>query len=172
MIRSFDGRRPQIHKDAFVHDSAEVIGQVLLAKGVSVWPMVVIRGDDNRIEIGERSNIQDATVVHCRDTHPTIIGKGVTVGHGVILHGCRIGDRCLIGMGAIVMESEIGPECIIGAGAMVPKGLKVPARSLVLGFPAKVARPLKPAELKELAWSEKAYLKKAQVHKKTSRVLF
>ena len=103
MIRSFSGRTPKIHPKAFVHDAAEIIGKVTLDAEASVFPGCVLRGDIDEIRIGARTNIQDQTVIHTRAGSPTIVGKGVTVGHRAILHGCRIGDRALIGMGAIVM---------------------------------------------------------------------
>ncbi|MFI5351015.1 MAG: gamma carbonic anhydrase family protein [Elusimicrobiota bacterium] len=172
MIRSFDGTSPKLHPTAFVHDSAEVIGRVALGEGASVWPGCVLRGDIDRIVIGAGSNVQDLTVIHTRDGHPTIVGKGVTVGHRAILHGCRIGDRTLIGMGAIIMEASVGPRCVIGAGALITAGMKIPAESLVLGAPAKVRRKLTAAELRELAASERMYRSLAKRHAKSERVVF
>ena len=172
MIRSFDGTSPKLHPTAFVHDSAEVIGRVALGEGASVWPGCVLRGDIDKIVIGAGSNVQDLTVIHTRDGHPTIVGKGVTVGHRAILHGCRIGDRTLIGMGAIIMEASVGPRCVIGAGALITAGMKIPAGSLVLGAPAKVRRKLTAAELRELASSERMYRSLAKRHAKTERVVF
>ena len=172
MIRSFDGDRPKLHPTAFVHDSAELIGRVTLDEGSSVWPGCVLRGDIDRIVIGAGSNVQDLTVIHTRDGHPTIVGKGVTVGHRAILHGARVGDRCLIGMGAILMESVIGAECLIGAGALITAGMKIPPRSLVLGAPAKVVRKLKPAEIRMLKGSERSYRALARRHALTERAVF
>ena len=172
MLRSFQGDRPKPHPTAFVHDSAELIGRVTLAEGSSVWPGCVLRGDIDRIVIGAGSNVQDLTVIHTREGHPTVVGKGVTVGHRVILHGCRIGDRTLVGMGAIIMEATVGPRCLIGAGALITAGQRIPAESLVLGAPAKVVRKLKPAELRMLAESERSYRALARAHAKTERALF
>ena len=172
MIRSFDGARPKLHPTAFVHDSAELIGRVALAEGSSVWPGCVLRGDIDSISIGAGSNVQDLTVIHTRDGHPTVVGKGVTVGHRAILHGCRIGDRTLIGMGAIIMEASVGARCLIGAGALITAGMKIPAGSLVLGAPAKVVRRLKPEELRMLAASERSYRALARRHAATERVVF
>lgn len=172
MLRSFQGDRPKLHPTAFVHDSAELIGRVTLAEGSSVWPGCVLRGDIDRIVIGAGSNVQDLTVIHTREGHPTVVGKGVTVGHRVILHGCRIGDRTLVGMGAIIMEATVGPRCLIGAGALITAGQRIPAESLVLGAPAKVVRKLKPAELRMLAESERSYRALARAHAKTERALF
>ena len=172
MIRSFEGDRPRLHSAAFVHDSAELIGRVTLAEGASVWPGCVLRGDIDRIFVGAGSNVQDLTVIHTREGRPTIVGKGVTVGHRAILHGARIGDRCLIGMGAIIMEAVVGAECLIGAGALITAGMKIPPRSLVLGAPAKVVRKLKPGELRMLAASERSYRALARRHAATERVVF
>ncbi|MBI3564174.1 MAG: gamma carbonic anhydrase family protein [Elusimicrobia bacterium] len=172
MLRSFHGVRPKLHPTAFVHDSAELIGKVALAEGASVWPGCVLRGDIDRIAVGAGSNVQDLTVIHTREGHPTLVGKGVTVGHRVILHGCRIGDRTLVGMGAIVMEATVGPRCLIGAGALITAGMRIPAESLVLGSPAKVVRKLKPAELRMLAESERSYRALARAHAKTERAVF
>jgi len=172
MLRSFQGARPRLHPTAFVHDSAELIGQVTLGEGASVWPGCVLRGDIDRIVIGAGSNVQDLTVVHTREGHPTLVGKGVTVGHRAILHGCRIGDRTLVGMGAIVMEATVGARCLIGAGALITAGMRIPAESLVLGAPAKVVRRLRPDELRMLAASERSYRALARAHAKTERALF
>ena len=172
MIRSFDGARPKLHPTAFVHDSAELIGRVTLAKDASVWPGCVLRGDIDRIVVGAGSNIQDLTVIHTREGHPTIVGKDVTVGHRAILHGCRIGDRTLVGMGAIIMEASVGPRCLIGAGALITAGMKIPPESLVLGAPAKVVRRLKPEELRMLAASARSYRALARRHAATERVVF
>jgi|CXWL01.1.fsa_nt_gi carbonic anhydrase/acetyltransferase-like protein (isoleucine patch superfamily) len=172
MVRSFAGRRPRIHPTAFVHDSAELIGKVTLAADASVFPGCVLRGDIDEIKIGARTNIQDLTVIHTRKGSPTIVGRGVTVGHRAILHGCRIGDRALIGMGAIVMEATIGARALIGAGAVVPAGAIIPAGVLVLGTPAKVVRKLRPDELRMLADSERSYVALARSHRSTSRVVF
>jgi carbonic anhydrase/acetyltransferase-like protein (isoleucine patch superfamily) len=172
MIRSFDGSKPRLHPTAFVHDSAEIIGKVALAEGSSVWPGCVLRGDIDRISIGAGSNVQDLTVIHTREGHPTIVGKGVTVGHRAVLHGARIGDLCLIGMGAIVMEAAVGPRCLIGAGALITAGMKIPANSLVLGAPAKVVRKLRPEELRMLSASERSYRALARRHAATERAVF
>ncbi|MDX6770269.1 MAG: gamma carbonic anhydrase family protein [Elusimicrobiota bacterium] len=172
MLRSISGRAPKLHPTAFVHDSAELIGRVELGPGASVFPGCVLRGDIDRIVIGARSNVQDLTVIHTREGHPTIVGKGVTVGHRVILHGCRVGDRALIGMGAIVMEASIGARSLVGAGALIPAGARIPAGVLVLGAPAKVVRKLRPDELRMLADSERSYVALARLHASTSRVLF
>ena len=172
MIRSFSGRAPKIHPKAFVHDSAEVIGKVSLGEDASVFPGCVLRGDIDEIKVGARSNIQDLTVIHTRNGQPTIIGKGVTVGHRAVLHGCRLGDQVLVGMGAIIMEATVGARTLIGAGALIPAGAKIPSGVLVLGSPGKVVRKLRPEELRMLGESERMYVALARRHKASSRVVF
>lgn len=143
-IRPYRGQLPVIAPSAFVDDSAQVIGDVVIGAESSVWMQVVIRGDVNHIRIGDRSNVQDGTVVHVQhDTHPTLIGNDVTIGHGAIVHGCTIADRVLVGMGAIILNgATIGEDCIIAAGTLLTEGTFVPARSMVMGSPGKVRRTL------------------------------
>lgn len=172
MIRTFRGRFPKIHPTAFVHDSAEIIGRVEIKGRASLWPFAVLRGDVNRIVVGERTNIQDLCVVHCREKFPTVLGRGVTVGHRVVLHGARIGDGCLIGMGAIVMEAVVGPRSLVAAGSLVLAGMRIPPGSLVRGSPARVIRKLNASELRDLVQGERAYLRLAEAHRKTSRLVF
>jgi carbonic anhydrase/acetyltransferase-like protein (isoleucine patch superfamily) len=143
---------PRVHPSAFIDDSAQVIGDVEIGEESSVWMCVVVRGDVNRIRIGRRSNIQDGTIVHVmKDTHPTVIGDDVTVGHAAVVHGCTIEDRCLIGMGAILLNGvHVGSGSIIAAGTLVPEGTQIPPRSLVMGSPGKVRRTLSDADLDEI----------------------
>jgi carbonic anhydrase/acetyltransferase-like protein (isoleucine patch superfamily) len=172
MIRTFTGKTPRIHPKAFVHDSAEVIGNVSLGEDASVFPGCVLRGDIDEIKIGARSNIQDLTVIHTRNGKPTIVGRGVTVGHRAILHGCRLGDHVLVGMGAIIMEATVGSRTLIGAGAVILAGAKIPSGVLVLGSPGKVVRKLRPEELRMLGESERMYVALSRKHKAASRVVF
>jgi carbonic anhydrase/acetyltransferase-like protein (isoleucine patch superfamily) len=160
MIFPFDGKQPQLHSSAYVHRSAQVIGDVVIGADASLWPNVVVRGDVHHVRIGERSNIQDNSTVHVtRDRFGTVIGREVTAGHNVVLHGCTVGNRCLIGIGAIVLDGvEIGDECLIGAGALLTPGTKIPARQLVLGSPAKAVRPLRDDELAHLGQSAQNYV--------------
>lgn len=160
MILPYRGKWPDIHETAFVAPSSDLIGDVKIGAESSVWFQCVIRGDVNWIRIGERTNIQDHSMLHVtRVKSPLTIGDEVTVGHRVTLHGCRIGNRVLIGMGAIILDdAEIGDECIIGAGALVTKKMKIPPRSLVLGAPGKVVRALTDEELAYLAKSAKNYV--------------
>jgi carbonic anhydrase/acetyltransferase-like protein (isoleucine patch superfamily) len=155
MILPHHGVWPKIHETAFVAPSADVIGDVELGAQSSVWFQVVIRGDVHTVRIGERTNIQDQSVLHVsRVKSPLTIGNDVTVGHRAILHGCTIGNRVLIGMGAIVMDDAvIGDDCIIGAGTLVTRGTKIPAGVLVMGSPSQVKRASTP--------EEKAYLLKS-----------
>ena len=152
MLRPYRGQLPRVHPSAFIDDSAQVIGDVEIGEDSSVWMCVVIRGDVNRIRIGRRSNIQDGTIVHVmKDTHPTVIGDDVTVGHAAVVHGCTIEDRCLIGMGAILLNGvTVGSGSIIAAGTLLPEGMQVPSRSLVMGAPGKVRRTLSDADLDEI----------------------
>jgi carbonic anhydrase/acetyltransferase-like protein (isoleucine patch superfamily) len=169
MIRTYRGAKPRIDKTAFVHPASEVIGAVTIGPEASVWPGAVLRADVDAIRIGRGSNLQDMVVVHCRPGRPTVVGKNVTVGHRAILHGTVVGDGCLIGMGAVVMEADLGRECMVGAGAVVPPGLKVPARSLVLGVPGRIVRKLTPAELKHIRDGEIEYRTKLRPgHRDTS----
>ena len=144
MLRPFRGRMPAVHASAYVDPSAQVIGDVEIGAESSVWMNAVVRGDVNYIRIGARSNVQDGTIIHVmHDTHPTIIGDDVTLGHGVIAHGCTIRNRVLIGMGAVLLNgAEIGEDSVVAAGSLVTEGARVPPRSLVMGSPAKVKRAL------------------------------
>ena len=172
MVRTFGGKTQRIDASAFIHDAAEIVGAVRIGRQASIWPHAVLRGDVDRVEIGARSNLQDGVVVHCREGRPAIVGKGVTVGHGAIIHGARVGDRCLIGMGAIVMEAELGRECIVAAGALVPAGFSAAPRTLIIGIPAKAARRLTAAEVAGLKKSEDSYVRLADRHRRTSRAVF
>jgi carbonic anhydrase/acetyltransferase-like protein (isoleucine patch superfamily) len=149
VIRPYREITPSIHPSAYIDESAQIIGDVEIGEESSVWMNCVVRGDVNIIRIGRRTNLQDGTIVHVmRGTHPTFLGDDVTVGHGVILHGCRIEGRCLVGMGAILLNgATIGSDCIIAAGALVTEETRVPARSLVMGSPAKIKRELSDTEV-------------------------
>jgi carbonic anhydrase/acetyltransferase-like protein (isoleucine patch superfamily) len=150
MLRPYRGRLPVVDPTAYVDMSAQVIGDVTIGAESSLWMHVVVRGDVNVIRIGRRSNVQDGTVVHVqRETHPTDIGDDVTIGHGALVHGCTIHDRVLVGMGAIVLNGAvIGSDSIVAAGSLVTEGMAVPPRSLVMGSPAKVRRPLTDDEVR------------------------
>jgi len=132
---------PQIDPTAYVFETAVLIGDVRMAPNSSVWPNAVLRADNDPIFLGEGSNVQDGSVLHTDIGHPLVIGKNVTIGHQVMLHGCTIGDRSLIGMQAIILNgARIGRNCLIGAGALVPEGKEIPDNSMVLGSPGKIVR--------------------------------
>ena len=149
MLRPYRGRLPVIDPSAYIDPSAQVIGDVEIGEESSVWMNVVVRGDVNHIRIGRRSNVQDGTIVHVmHDTHPTVIGDEVTIGHGAIVHGCTIEDRVLIGMGAILLNgARVGSDSIVAAGSLVPEGVVIPPRSLAMGSPAKVRKTLSDGEV-------------------------
>ena len=125
----------------YVDSTAVVLGEVVLADGVSIWPNAVLRGDANCIEIGENSNIQDNSVIHCSEAYPTIIGKDCTIGHCAVINGATVGDLCIIGMNSTILDGAvIGDGCIIGAGAVVTGKTLIPPKSVVMGVPGKVIR--------------------------------
>jgi len=167
MIRTFQGIKPTIAETAFIEDTALVIGDVVIGADSSVWFNAVVRGDVHSIRIGSRTNIQDLSVVHVtHETHPTVLGDEVTVGHHVVLHGCTIKDRVLIGMGAIIMDGAvIGEDCVVGAGALVTERTSVPPKSLLLGSPAKVKRPVTAAELAWIRESANNYVEYARQYR-------
>ena len=149
MLRPFKSVVPKVHPTAYIDESAQVIGDVEIGQESSVWMNVVIRGDVNTIRIGDRTNIQDGTVIHVmRGTHATRIGDDVTVGHAAVLHGCTIHDRVLIGMGAMLLNgATIGEDSIVAAGTLVPEEKTFPARSLLMGRPAVLKRELTEKEV-------------------------
>ncbi|MGN0016818.1 MAG: gamma carbonic anhydrase family protein [Candidatus Avelusimicrobium sp.] len=156
---------PKTSPSSFIHKTAVIIGDVTVGDNVSVWPCAVLRGDIASISVGENSNIQENACVHVNYGCPAVIGKGVSVGHGAVVHGSKIGDNCLIGMNAVVMESEIGPNCIIGAGAVVPAGKSIPAGSLVMGVPAKVVRQLEEDEVNGIIKNAREYASSVRLYK-------
>ncbi|NLY68116.1 MAG: gamma carbonic anhydrase family protein [Tissierellia bacterium] len=165
MIRDLEGIKPSIHEDAFVADTACVIGDVKIGKGSSIWYGAVLRGDIENITIGEFTNIQDNSVVHTETDIPTKIGDYTVVGHGAIIHGCTIGNNCLIGMGAIILNNaKIGDNCIIGAGALVPEGKVIPPNSLVLGVPGKIMRQVTEEEIEAIRKNALRYYKLSKNH--------
>ena len=147
MIVKYKDRAPSVSEDAMVWETACIAGDVTLEAGVSVWHGASIRGDSSFVTVGQGSNVQENATIHTSDGHPAVIGKGVTVGHNAIVHGCTVGDNVLIGMGAIILDGAvIGDNTVIGAGALVSQGKQIPAGSLVIGLPGKVARELDDAE--------------------------
>lgn len=160
IVRSYDGKEPRFGRRVFVAENAAVIGDVELGDDCSVWFATTVRGDVNAIRIGAGTNVQDNCTIHV--THhdwPTVIGEHVTIGHGAIVHGCTVGDGALIGMGSRVLDGAVvGESALVGAGALVPEGMQVPPRTLVLGVPARVKRPLTGDELAHLERSWKNYI--------------
>ena len=167
MLRAFQGILPKVEKNAFVEETAVVVGDVVIGAQSSIWFLSVVRADVNFVKIGSRTNIQDLCVLHVtHDTHPLNIGDEVTVGHHVVLHGCTIKDRVLVGMGAILMDGVvIGEECIIGAGALITEGTVIPPRSLVLGSPARIKRPVTEEERAWIKQSAANYVRYAAEHR-------
>ena len=154
-----------IDSSAYISKGAIVIGDVSIGKESSIWYNCVIRGDIAPIRIGDQTNIQDISVVHVDEDVPCIIGNRVSIGHRAILHGCAVEDECLIGMGAILLSGvHVGTGSVIGAGALLTQNTVVPDRSLVLGFPAKVIRPVDHALKKSITHTWKHYLKEAKNH--------
>jgi len=160
IIRPARGFQPEIPQDVFVAESAAIIGDVKIGSKASIWYNVTIRGDVMPIKIGAETNIQDNSVLHgTYEEYGCTIGKRVTVGHSVILHGCTIGDCSLIGMGSIIMDgAEIGEHSLVAAGSLITEGKKFPPRSLIVGRPALVKRTLTDQEVQDLETSADHYL--------------
>ena len=150
-------------ENVLICEGARVAGDVTLGKGVSVWYNAVLRGDEGAITVGENTNIQDGAVIH----EAPAVGRGCTIGHKTIVHGCTMGDNVLIGMGAVVLNgAKIGDNCIVGAGALVTGKMDAPAGSMILGSPAKVVRPLTEAEIESNRASARGYLHAAEQYRK------
>lgn len=167
-IYQLDDKTPQISDSAWVADNAEVMGDVRLGENVSIWFNTTLRGDNDPITIGDGSNIQDGSVLHTDEGVPLTIGRNVTVGHMVMLHGCSIGDESLIGIGAIVLNgAKIGRNCLVGAGSLVTEGKEFPDGSMILGSPAKVVRQLTPEQIEGLCYSARHYIDNAARYKRS-----
>ncbi|NOQ30893.1 MAG: gamma carbonic anhydrase family protein [Helicobacteraceae bacterium] len=167
MLMNYKEYKPTLGKNTWVAESADVIGRAEIGKDCSIWFGSVVRADVHYIKIGDRTSIQDLSMVHVThhkkadmsDGNPTIIGDDVTIGHRVMLHGCTIENACLIGMSATILDGAvIGEESIVGAGSLVTKNKKFPPRSLIMGSPAKVVRELNTEEIKELYASAERYV--------------
>lgn len=162
-IYELDGVAPRMADSAWVADNAQVMGNVALGEGASVWFGATVRGDTETITIGEGSNVQDGSVLHADHGFPLTIGARVTVGHQVMLHGCTIGDESLIGIGAVVLNgARIGRHCLVGAGSLVTEGKEFPDGSMILGRPAKVVRELTPEQIEGLRMSAAHYIENAR----------
>lgn len=163
MIYQLADRRVTRHSSAWIAPSADVIGSVVLEERASVWFQVVIRGDNDVITIGPESNVQDGSVLHTDSEVPLTLGRGCTVGHQVMLHGCQVGNYCLIGMNAVVLNrARIGDYCMVGANALVTEGKQIPDGSVLMGSPAKVVRQVTEAERRVLEASAAHYVHNAQ----------
>jgi carbonic anhydrase/acetyltransferase-like protein (isoleucine patch superfamily) len=164
-----DGQRPDLPADGnyFIADTASVIGKVRLKPGASVWFGAVLRGDNEWIEVGEGSNVQDGSTCHTDAGFPLTIGKNCTIGHNTILHGCTVEDGALIGMGSIVMNgARIGRNSIVGAGSVITSGKQFPENSLIIGSPAKVIRTLEPHQVEEIGKDAESYQRNGPRYKK------
>lgn len=162
-VYELDGVSPEVAESAWIADSAQVMGRVSIGPDASVWFGTVVRGDTESITIGEGSNIQDASVLHADLGKPLVVGRNVTVGHQVMLHGCTIGDESLIGIGAVVLNgARIGKNCLVGAGSLVTEGKEFPDGSMIIGSPAKAIRQLSPEQIEGLRQSAKHYIDNAR----------
>jgi carbonic anhydrase/acetyltransferase-like protein (isoleucine patch superfamily) len=158
MIYDYGERHVELLGECFIAPSADVIGSVRLGNQTSIWFGAVLRGDNDWIHVGEGSNIQDGSIVHVDPGVPVVIGRNVTVGHGVMLHGCEIGDGCLIGNRAIVLDgAHIGENSLIAAGALITPNTRIPPGSVVMGAPGKVVRQVQPRDLERMTRGCEAY---------------
>jgi carbonic anhydrase/acetyltransferase-like protein (isoleucine patch superfamily) len=166
MIIALGDRVPQVADGAWVAPTATLVGSVVIGEGASVWYGVVLRGDNEPITIGARSNVQDNAVFHVDKGVPVVVGEGVSIGHGAVVHGSTIEDHVLVGMGATVMNrSVIGAESLIAAGALITEGMVVPPRSLVAGVPGKVRRELTDEEVARLHTNAETYEGHRELHR-------
>ncbi|MFO8046538.1 MAG: gamma carbonic anhydrase family protein [Halomonas sp.] len=164
-IYQYGEHRPELHDDVYVAETADVIGQVTLKRGASVWYQAVLRGDTDHLEVGEESNIQDGAVLHADPGFPLRVGKGVTVGHQAMLHGCIVGDNSLIGIQAVILNGAvIGENCLVAAGAVVKENASFPDNSLIVGAPAKVVRELSQEAIQGLKKNAASYVERGRLH--------
>jgi carbonic anhydrase/acetyltransferase-like protein (isoleucine patch superfamily) len=159
MISERNAKSPQIHPTAWVAPNATVVGDVTIGRDVGVWYSAVARAETESITIGEKTNIQDGCVLHADPGYPLVVGNGVSIGHRVILHGCRVGDDVIVGMGAIVMNgATIGGGSLVGAGTLIPENTTIPSGVLVLGSPGKVRRELTQDEIESIRANAETYV--------------
>ena len=167
MIYDFEKNVPEVHPEAWVASNTTIIGKVRLEKNSSIWFNAVLRGDIELITIGEGSNIQDGSVLHTDPGYPLTIGKGVTIGHLVMLHGCQISDNSLIGIGSIILNNaKIGKNCIIGANTLITENKIIPDNSLVVGSPGRVLRKVTDEEIKSVIENGQHYVQNSKKYKK------
>jgi carbonic anhydrase/acetyltransferase-like protein (isoleucine patch superfamily) len=156
-------KAPQIAAGVWIAPNATVIGDVRLAANVSIWWNAVLRGDNDPITVGENTNIQDGSVLHTDEGIPLTLGRDITVGHKVMLHGCTVGDGALIGMGSILLnDCTVGDGCLVGAGTLIPEGKVIPPRSLVVGSPCRIVRELSDEHTARIAESARHYMHNAE----------
>ena len=161
-LYQLDEHVPRVAASAWVADSAEVIGRVELGEGASVWFGAVLRGDNELLQIGAGSNVQDGSVIHSDMGYPVTVGANVTIGHRVTLHGCSVGDGSLIGIGSVLLNgARIGKNCLVGAGSLVTEGKEFPDGSLIVGSPAKAVRQLTPEQITGLQRNARHYIDNA-----------
>ena len=167
MIKSFQNLHPKIHESAYVTDDAIVIGDVEIGAESSVWFGSILRGDVNHIRIGERTNIQDGTIIHVSSkTHPTVLQDEVTLGHRVTLHGCHIETGCLIGIGSIILDGvRVGKNSLVAAGSLLTPNTQIPPRVLVMGSPARVKRELSDDEVVDLERFWRNYVSLSRIYR-------
>ncbi len=172
MIYALGDHTPKVDNSAWIAPNASLMGKVEIGKDASVWWNAVLRGDNEPIIVGEGSNVQDGSVLHTDPGTPLIIGRGVTIGHMVMLHGCVIGDNSLVGIGAIVLNgAKIGKNCLIGANALVTEGKEIPDNSMVLGSPGKVARELSSEQIEGLKRSANSYVANSKKFREQLRTI-
>lgn len=171
MIKEFLGKSPQIHSSAFTVESADIIGDVIIGEESSVWYNVTIRGDVNKIRVGNRSNVQDNVCIHVMNqTGPTYIGDEVTIGHGAVVHGCTINDRVLIGINATILDKAvIESDVIVAAGTLVPPNKTLESGYLYMGSPAKAARKLSEEEIQSIRKYSQNYVKYSRAYQGKDR---
>ena len=166
-IYALGDKTPHVPQSAYVADEATLIGEVILGERASVWPGVVIRGDNEPIRIGDEANVQDGAVLHADPGFPLTIGAGASVGHQAMLHGCTIGENTLVGIQSVIMNGAVvGRDCIVGAGSVIPEGKQYPERSLILGAPARVARQLTDEDVATLRSNAESYVRRRELFKK------
>ena len=163
---TYNTKKPAIHSSVFQAPGTYIIGDVTIGEQSSIWFNAVLRGDEDAIIIGKRCSIQDNATIHLYEGAPVIVEDDVTVGHQVVLHGCKIGRRSIIGMGSVILDNaEIGEECIIGANTLITQGTKIPPRSLVVGSPGKVIRQLQDKDFELIQLSIDTYVQKGKEFK-------
>ena len=167
MLYSLDNRKVQTRGDYFIAPNAVVIGSVVLENNASIWFNCVVRGDNDVITIGENSNVQDGSVLHTDAGIQLTLGRNVSIGHKVMLHGCTIGDGSLIGINAVVLNNAvIGKNCLVGANTLIPEGKEIPDGSLVIGSPGRVKRALNEDEIRGLQEIASHYVQKSELYRR------